>query len=212
MYCSNTGTVDSSPAPGIYEGASKSFRTESITKYKLTTLNTRWEAKQMVMAAKPTRLTHKIAIQLHLVAESCTICSSSSRRPVRKLLDTPSYVCVIALLGVMLSCVGGGPVMLRSIVNGLGPKCPKAFKLSEVFSESWQGRGSKVWSVQEQKQKTDEETEIPCNYLTHVNCKVVTCIVVVNNFKDLLGYFICFRKLKSVTLFNTCIRDRKEPG
>jgi hypothetical protein len=43
------------------------------------------------MAAKLTRLTHKIAIQLHLMAESCTICSSRSRRPVRKLLDTPSY-------------------------------------------------------------------------------------------------------------------------
>jgi hypothetical protein len=42
------------------------------------------------MAAKLTRLTHKIAIQLHLVAESCTICSSHSRQ-VRKLLDTPSY-------------------------------------------------------------------------------------------------------------------------
>jgi hypothetical protein len=44
------------------------------------------------MAAKLNRLTHKIAMQLHLVAESCTICSSSSRRPVRKLLDTPSYI------------------------------------------------------------------------------------------------------------------------
>jgi hypothetical protein len=43
------------------------------------------------MAAKLTRLTHKIAIQLHLVVESCTIYSSSARRPVRKLLDTPSY-------------------------------------------------------------------------------------------------------------------------
>jgi hypothetical protein len=40
------------------------------------------------MAAKLTRLTHKIAIQLHLVAESCAICSSRSRRPVRKPLDT----------------------------------------------------------------------------------------------------------------------------
>jgi len=29
------------------------------------------------MAAKLTRLTHKIMIQLHLVAKSCTICSSS---------------------------------------------------------------------------------------------------------------------------------------
>jgi hypothetical protein len=44
------------------------------------------------MAAKLTKLTHKIAIQLHLVAESCTIRSSRSRRPVRKLLDTASHV------------------------------------------------------------------------------------------------------------------------
>jgi hypothetical protein len=43
------------------------------------------------MAAKLTRLTHKIAIQLHLVTESCIICSSLSRRPVRNLLDIPSY-------------------------------------------------------------------------------------------------------------------------
>jgi hypothetical protein len=57
----------------------------------MTTINTRWEAIQRAMAAKLTRLTHKIARQLHLVAGSCTICSSRSRRPVRKLLDTPSY-------------------------------------------------------------------------------------------------------------------------
>jgi len=30
-------------------------------------------------------------LQLHLVAENCTICSSPSRWPVRKILDTPSY-------------------------------------------------------------------------------------------------------------------------
>jgi hypothetical protein len=65
-----------------YEGVSKTFRTESITKYTLTAINTRWEATQRVMAAKLTRLTHKIAVQLHLVAESCII--SRSRRPVRK--------------------------------------------------------------------------------------------------------------------------------
>jgi hypothetical protein len=56
-----------------------------------TTTNTRWEATRSVMATKLTTLTHKIAIQLHLVAESCTISSSRSKRPVRKLLDTPSY-------------------------------------------------------------------------------------------------------------------------
>jgi hypothetical protein len=66
--------------------------TESITKYTLTFGITRCCPLQRVMAAKLTRLTHKIAIQLHLVAESCTICSSRSTRPVRKLLDTPSYI------------------------------------------------------------------------------------------------------------------------
>jgi hypothetical protein len=44
------------------------------------------------MAEKLIRLTHKIAIQLHLVTESCTICSSRARWPVRELLDIPSYV------------------------------------------------------------------------------------------------------------------------
>jgi len=44
------------------------------------------------MAAQLTRLTHKIAIQLHLMAESCTMCSPGSRRAVRKFLDTPSYL------------------------------------------------------------------------------------------------------------------------
>jgi hypothetical protein len=41
------------------------------------------------MAAKLTRLTQKIAIQLHLVAESSTIFSSRSRRPVRKFCIHP---------------------------------------------------------------------------------------------------------------------------
>jgi hypothetical protein len=62
-----------------------------ITKYTHTFDTTRWETTQRVIAAKLTRLTHKIAIQLHPVAENCTICSSRSSRPVRKLLDTPSY-------------------------------------------------------------------------------------------------------------------------
>jgi len=43
------------------------------------------------MAAELTRLTHKIAIQLHLVAQSFNICSYHSRRPVQKLLDAPWY-------------------------------------------------------------------------------------------------------------------------
>jgi len=43
------------------------------------------------MAAKLAGLTHKIAMHMYLVAESCIIYSFRSRRPVRKLLDTPSY-------------------------------------------------------------------------------------------------------------------------
>jgi hypothetical protein len=77
-------------------GVFKSFRTESIKKSTTTTttiiiINTHWEATQRVMAAKLTILTHKIAIKLHLLAESSTVCCSRARRPVRKLLDTPSY-------------------------------------------------------------------------------------------------------------------------
>jgi len=66
-----------------YEGVSKGFRTESITKNTLIFSITLREATQRVMATKINRLAHKIAIQLHRVAESCTICSSRSRRPVR---------------------------------------------------------------------------------------------------------------------------------
>jgi len=43
------------------------------------------------MATKLARLAHKIAIELLLVGESCTICSSYSRRSVQKRLDTFSY-------------------------------------------------------------------------------------------------------------------------
>jgi len=46
----------------------------------------------MDMAAKLTKMTHKIEFLLHLVAESWIICSSRSRRPVRELLDTPTYM------------------------------------------------------------------------------------------------------------------------
>jgi len=62
----------------------QNFRTETITKYTLTFGVTRWEATQSVTAAKLTRLTHKMAIQLLLVAESCIIFCSRFRRPVQK--------------------------------------------------------------------------------------------------------------------------------
>jgi len=93
----------------VYKGTSKSFWTELITKYTLTTINNCWEATQRVIVANLTRLTHKIVIQLHLVAESCTIFSYCSRWPVRKLLDSPSYL-IYAFSGVgsspALGCLG----------------------------------------------------------------------------------------------------------
>jgi hypothetical protein len=57
-----------------------------------------------VYGGKITRLTHKTAIQFHLVAESCTTCSSRPppRRPVRKLLDTPSY-CIWDGWGILIT-------------------------------------------------------------------------------------------------------------
>jgi hypothetical protein len=45
-------------------GYNQKFPDWVITKYMLTTINTRWEATQRVMAAKLTRLTHKIVIHL----------------------------------------------------------------------------------------------------------------------------------------------------
>jgi hypothetical protein len=71
-------------------GYNQIFRTESITTSTTIIINNRWEAIQRVMAAKLTRLTQKIAIQLHIVARNCSICSSRCRRPVRKLLNIPS--------------------------------------------------------------------------------------------------------------------------
>jgi len=97
----------------VYTNVSKSFRTESITKCIRTTISTRWEATERVMAAKLTRLTHGIAIQLYLVAENCTICSSRSRRPVLELLDTPSYfrckLMCLFITGVCTLCLQGPP-------------------------------------------------------------------------------------------------------
>jgi hypothetical protein len=75
-----------------YECESKSFRTKSVTKYMFTFGIIHWEATQRFMTAKLIGLAHKMAPQLHLVAENCTIYSSRSSRPVRKLLDTPTYI------------------------------------------------------------------------------------------------------------------------
>jgi hypothetical protein len=73
------------------------------------------------MAAELTRLTHKIAIQLHLVAETCTICISHSRRPAQKLLDTPSYIDVIKVYSFLLEsyfCVSNINGVQGEVISG----------------------------------------------------------------------------------------------
>jgi hypothetical protein len=100
LYCLSFRTIE------CIRGYIQTFPDWVIKKCTLTTINTSWETIQRVMAAKLTRLTHKIATQPHLVAESCTICSSRSRRSVRKLLDTPAraFVCVCVCVCVR-ACV-----------------------------------------------------------------------------------------------------------
>jgi hypothetical protein len=131
-----------------HEGVSKSFRTESITK-STTTINTRWKAAQRVMTAKLARLTHKIAIQLHLVAESCTICSSRSRRPVWKLLDTPSYIHksgVLSQISLLKICVCIAAEIPDGNVTSVDTgtcveiiKLLEQFELKYTFPEVWRG-------------------------------------------------------------------------
>jgi hypothetical protein len=74
------------------------------------------------MAAKLTSLTHKIAIQLNIVAESCTICSSRSRRPVRKLLDTLSYNKLLTPLVQSPSWDANSHSVIKKVPPSIEPK------------------------------------------------------------------------------------------
>jgi len=67
------------------------------------------------MAARLARLTYKIAKQLHLLAESYTICSSRSRPLVRKLLDR--YLSNTAILRFVPGCTHWLKVVDPSIVD-----------------------------------------------------------------------------------------------
>jgi hypothetical protein len=85
-----------------YAGVSKSFWPEYDN--EIATINTRSEATQRFIAAKFTILSHKIAIQLHLVAESCTICNSRPHAASPKtfgytfvLCSRRTLICVLAL-------------------------------------------------------------------------------------------------------------------
>jgi hypothetical protein len=97
------------------------------------TINTHLEATQRAMAAELTRLTHRRAIQLHLVAESCTICSSRSRRSVRKLSDTPSYVCVHACVCALTSARARVYIYIYIYINPLKGTATSKTKDKHIF-------------------------------------------------------------------------------
>jgi hypothetical protein len=104
------------------------------------------------MAAKLTRLTNKIAIQLHLVAESCTICSSRFRRPVRKLLDTPSQMHDSRELRKLDPSVWAAQYKIICV----GPSCP-VYSVSfcglviRQYFLGWKGFTDRVWRMSTQK-------------------------------------------------------------
>jgi hypothetical protein len=108
------------------------------------------------MAAKLTRLTHKIAIQLQLVAESFTICSSRSRRQVRKLLDTPLYAFPLDAHGSPfklqsgLSSNGSNSLfrhLYRSPTWGSSVSIITRIRAGRPGSDSRQGQGRNVFSL-----------------------------------------------------------------
>jgi hypothetical protein len=76
------------------------------------------------MAEKVTRLTHKIAIKLYLVAKSCVICVSRSRRPVRKLLVTPSHTNVLLVI-CDEACIGHKMRFMEQIWSTVWNKADK---------------------------------------------------------------------------------------
>jgi len=86
----------------------KVSRLEFIMKYMLTTVNTQ-EAIQRVMAVELTRLTHKIVIQLHLVGESCTSCSSHSG-------STPSYGLCFIFFNILVKAYTLNNVHIYTII------------------------------------------------------------------------------------------------
>jgi len=93
------------------------------------------------MAAKVTRLTHKIALQLHLVVESCIISSSRSRRPFPKLLDTPSYSLHPRSIDAVLYSVTSSQlycVSVRKKVFG----CLRAVRSSKCLGDGCWGSGN----------------------------------------------------------------------
>ena len=57
-----------------------SFIRKCISHLKCTTIHSRWEAMQRVMAKRFTKMSETIVILWHLVAESCTTCHSQAYR------------------------------------------------------------------------------------------------------------------------------------
>jgi hypothetical protein len=124
------------------------------------------------MAAKPTTMTYKIAIQLHLVAEGCTIWSSYSRWPVWKLLDTPSSKTKINMNTVLIQ-LEDNTVWSKDTFNFNFNSC------SQFSLNSWHIRGTfcppppylechhhSFW-----KQRKGTRFHLPIRFIQHQNAR-----------------------------------------
>jgi len=87
----------------------------------------------MVMAEKLTRLTHKKATQLHLVAEGSTICSFRSRRPVRNFWIHPRK-------HHSMETLGDGGIAPRILDLGTRRRRVASFTIRPLYP---QGKGSR---------------------------------------------------------------------
>jgi hypothetical protein len=104
--------------------------------------------------AKLTRMIHKIAIQLRLLAESCTICSSRSRRPetfgyTHVCLYVRMYVCMCVYVCISNLCCFNK--LISFVMNYI------ASRLSIVFLKDY-----KFFSF------SFAPPQSPCQYSRHV--------------------------------------------
>jgi hypothetical protein len=116
------------------------------------------------MVAELTRLTHKIAIQLHLLAESCTICSSRSRWPVRKFLDTLCYSHSAAIISANLHRTFLRNIPVRNYLNpATKPSKPLKPQLLQQPSSRFTSLGGGVYRTA-QYQESMMGKEVPVYY------------------------------------------------
>jgi hypothetical protein len=156
------------------------------------------------MVTKHTRLIHKIAIKLHLVAKSCTNSSSISRRPVRKLLDIPSYQAwELIHLHAYHSC--GGFLVFQVDVYRFSVSWPRVLPYGHANTVNYAGLNYYNNLINELKANGIEP-------LVSVRWKVAECerqgldiLLVLNSTTDIMFTFANFKYLRTTLTNKTCL-------